>query len=83
MWSLDTGHIQQYPLADLAADLVVRGFEVEAFRVWHGPWPKGIGKRLRLFINRGLCYILGVDYAHGIVVIGRKKVTLEDGGRPV
>ena len=83
MWSLDTGHIQQYPLADLAADLVVRGFEVEAFRVWHGPWPKGIGKRLRLFINRGLCYILGVDYAHGIVVIGKKKVTLEDGGRPV
>jgi hypothetical protein len=73
MWSLDTGHIQQYPLADLAADLVVRGFQVEAFRVWHGPWSKGIRRRLRLFAMRGLCYLLAVDYAHGIVVIGKKK----------
>jgi SAM-dependent methyltransferase len=82
MWSLDTGHIQQYPLADLAADLVVRGFEVEAFRVWHGPWPKGIAKRVRLLLNRGLCYILGVDYAHGIVVIGTKKSVPESTGQP-
>jgi len=73
MWSLDTGHIQQYPLADLAADFVVRGFEVEAFRIWHGAWPKGIRKRLRLLAMRALCYLLGVDYAHGIVVIGKKK----------
>jgi SAM-dependent methyltransferase len=73
MWSLDTGHIQQYPMADLAADLVVRGFDVEAFRVWHGPWPRGIRKRLRLFLMRVLCYLLTVDYAHGIVVIGKKR----------
>jgi SAM-dependent methyltransferase len=73
MWSLDTGHIQQYPLVDLAADLVVRGFEVEAFRVWHGAWPRGVRKRLRLFAMRGLCYLLSTDYAHGIVVIGKKK----------
>ncbi len=73
MWSLDTGHIQQYPLADLAADLIVRGYEVEAFRVWHGPWPKGTRKQLRLLAMRGLCYLLGVDYAHGIVVIGKRK----------
>jgi SAM-dependent methyltransferase len=73
MWSLDTGHIQQYPMADLAADLVVRGFDVEAFRVWHGPWPKGMRKRLRLFVMRALCYVLSVDYAHGLVVIGKKK----------
>ena len=72
MWSLDTGHIQQYPLADLAADFVVRGFDVEAFRVWQGPWPKGIRKRMRLFVMRGLCYLLSVDYAHGILVIGKK-----------
>jgi SAM-dependent methyltransferase len=74
MWSLDTGHIQQYPLADLAADFVVRGFEVEAFRVWAGPWPNGIRKRIRLFVMRGLCYLLSVDYAHGILVIGKKTM---------
>ncbi len=74
MWSLDTGHIQQYPLADLAADFVVRGFTIEAFRVWHGPWPRGIRKRLRLFIMRALCYVLSVDYAHCIAVIGRSKL---------
>jgi SAM-dependent methyltransferase len=73
MWSLDTGHIQQYPLADLAADFVIRGFGVEAFRVWHGAWPKGIRKRLRLLAMRGLCYLLSVDYAAGIVIIGKKK----------
>jgi SAM-dependent methyltransferase len=72
MWSLDTGHIQAYPLADLAADLVVRGFEVEAFRFVNGPWPTGIRKRLRLFAMRGLCYLLSVDYAQGILVIGKK-----------
>jgi 2-polyprenyl-3-methyl-5-hydroxy-6-metoxy-1,4-benzoquinol methylase len=71
-WSLDAGHIQQYPLADLAADFVVRGFDVEAFRVWQGPWPKSLRKRMRLFVMRGPCYLLSVDYAHGILVIGKK-----------
>jgi len=82
MWSLDTGHIQQYPLADLAADFVVRGYEVEAFRIWHGPWPSGIRKRLRLLSMRGLCYLLSVDYAHCIAVIGRSKMALASVGRP-
>jgi hypothetical protein len=58
---LDIGHIQQYPREDLAAEFVVRGFETEAFRVWHGQWPKGIRKRLRLFAMRGVCYLLAVD----------------------
>jgi SAM-dependent methyltransferase len=78
MWSLDTGHIQQYPLADLAADFVIRGFGVEAFRVWHGAWPKGIRKRLRLLAMRGLCYLLSVDYAAGIVIIGKKKARRDE-----
>jgi SAM-dependent methyltransferase len=83
MWSLDTGHIQQYPLPDLAADFVVRGFDVEAYRIWAGPWPKGIRRRMRLFVMRGLCYLLSVDYAHGILVIGKKttRAAAREGSR--
>ena len=77
MWAGDPGHIQQYPIADLAADLVVRGHEVEAFRVRYGAWPRGVRPRLRFFAMRALCYLLSVDYAHGIVVIGKKKPGVE------
>ena len=73
MWAGDPGHVQQFPIADLAADLVIRGHEVEAFRVRYGAWPKGIRARMRFFAARVLCYVLSVDYAHGIVVIGKKK----------
>ena len=72
MWAGDPGHVQQFPLADLAADFVVRGYEVEAFRVRYGAWPKGL-PRLRFLAMRILCYLLSVDYAQGIVVIGKKK----------
>jgi SAM-dependent methyltransferase len=71
MWAGDPGHVQQYPIADLAADFVVRGYEVKAFRVRYGAWPKGL-PALRFFVMRVLCYFLSVDYAHGIVVIGKK-----------
>jgi len=73
MWAGDPGHVQQYPLADLAADFVVRGYSVEAFRVRYGAWPRGI-PWLRFFAMRVLCYLLSVDYAHGIVMIGKKKM---------
>ena len=79
MWAGDPGHIQQYPLADLAADLVVRGYGVEAFRVRYGAWPKGTS-RLRFVAMRVLCYLLSVDYAQGIVVIGKKKSPTESNG---
>jgi len=73
MWAGDPGHVQQYPLADLAADFVVRGYEVEAFRVRYGAWPKGLSK-LRFLAMRVLCYLLSVDYAQGLIMIGRKKM---------
>jgi SAM-dependent methyltransferase len=72
LWAGDAGHVQQYPLADLAADFAVRGYEVEAFRVRYGAWPEGF-LRLRFLAMRILCYLLSVDYAHGIVVIGKKE----------
>ncbi len=42
MWAGDPGHVQQYPIADLAADFVMRGYDVEGFRVRYGAWPRGI-----------------------------------------
>ncbi len=73
MWAFDAGHIQQYPLSDLAADFVIRGYDIETFRVCLGPRPRGIRPRVRFFLQRALCYLLGVDYAHAIIVVGRKK----------
>jgi SAM-dependent methyltransferase len=72
MWAGDPGHVQQYPLADLGADFVVRGYEVNAFRVRYGAWPRGL-PWLRFMAMRALCYLLSVDYAQGLVVIGKKK----------
>jgi|SRR5208282_447318 len=72
MWSLDAGHIQQFPLADLAADFVVRGYEIEAFRMRLGS-PDGVRRRVRLLLQRALCYLLSTDYAHGQVIMGRKR----------
>ena len=77
MWAGDPGHVQQYPIADLAADFVIRGYEVEAFRVRYGAWPGGVRPRLRFFAMRALCYLLSVDYAQGIVVVGTKRGTAE------
>ncbi len=73
MWAGDPGHVQQYPIADLAADFVIRDHDVEAFRVRYGAWPRGVRARLRFFAMRALCYLLSVDYAHGILVIGKKQ----------
>jgi len=55
----------------------VRGLDVEAFRVRYGAWPRGITRRLRFLAMRVLCYLLNVDYAQGILIIGRKKARVE------
>ncbi len=82
MWAGDPGHVQQYPIADLAADFVIRGYDVEAFRVRYGAWPRGVRPRLRFFAMRALVYLLSVDYAHGIMVIGKNKLSAENRGQP-
>ena len=38
--------------------------------------------RLRFFAMRVLCYLLSVDYAQDIVVIGRKKAPAEKNAQP-
>lgn len=70
MWAADAGHVQQFPLADLAADFSIRSYRVQAFRVQLGPAPRGVAARLRSLAQRVLCHLLSVDYAHGLLVVG-------------
>ena len=73
MWNADAGHIQQYPLADLCADLSIRGFQTESFRVVLGNRPTRIHARARALVRKVLCYLLSVDYAPGLLVIAHKS----------
>jgi SAM-dependent methyltransferase len=72
MWARDSGHIQQYPLHDLIAVLLARGLSVDAFRVRFVPARPSVSQRLRLLSQRVLCYLLAVDYADGLLVIGTR-----------
>ncbi len=73
MWNGDAGHIQQYPLGDLCADLSIRGFQTEAFRVVLGNRPTGLRARARAFVRKTLCYLLSVDYANGLLVLAKRS----------
>jgi len=72
MWALDAGHVQQYPLADLAADFQIRGYQTETYRICLGQRPTYWGA-IKLWIGRLLCYFLNVDYAQGLLLIGAKQ----------
>jgi SAM-dependent methyltransferase len=72
MWARDSGHIQQYPLHDLLAALLARDLTVEPFRVRFGPAAPSLPQRLRFLSQRVLCYLLAVDYADGLLVIGTR-----------
>jgi hypothetical protein len=72
MWARDSGHIQQYPLHDLIAALLARGLAVDPFLVRFVPARPSAGQRLRLLSQRVLCYLLAVDYADGLLVIGTR-----------
>jgi hypothetical protein len=73
MRAADAGHAQQFPLGDLAADFAIRGLSLETYRVLLGPPLRGVAPRLRSLARRVLCYLLGVDHAHGLLVIGTKN----------
>jgi len=74
MWNGDAGHIQQFPLADLRADLSIRGFQTEPFRVVLGNRPTKIRARTRAFVRKVLCYLLSVDYADGLLVLAQRSM---------
>jgi hypothetical protein len=71
MWATDAGHIQQYPLADLVADLRLRGYSVIPYRVCLNHRPRGWAA-IRFLVRRVLCYFLSVDYAEGLLLICTK-----------
>jgi hypothetical protein len=53
--------------------LLARGLSVDAFRVRFVPARPSVSQRLRLLSQRVLCYLLAVDYADGLLVIGTRK----------
>ncbi len=73
MWNGDAGHIQQYPLGDLCADLSIRGFQSEPFRVVLGNRPTQMRARARALVRKTLCYLLSVDYANGLLVLAQRS----------
>lgn len=73
MWAGDMTHVQQYPLSDLLAVFMRRGFDVEGHRVVMTQERLSPISRLRLLLKKAVTTrILGVDYAEGIIVIARR-----------
>lgn len=73
MWAGDMTHIQQYPLSDLLAIFMRRGFACESYRVVMTKERVPLTGRFRLFLKKVVTTrILGVDYAEGIIVIARR-----------
>src|ERR1035437_4086078 len=58
-FAADETHQHLYPLQDLIAWAMSRGFEVEARRVKLLPERLGLGKRVRLAVQRVLVYFVG------------------------
>src|ERR1035437_9076283 len=71
-FAADETHQHLYPLQDLIAWAMSRGFEVEARRVKLLPERLGLGKRVRLAVQRVLVYFVGPDRADGLLLIARK-----------
>lgn len=73
MWAGDMTHVQQYPLNDLLAFFISRGFSCEGYRVLYTSARLGLGERLRLFLKKIIVTkIIGADYADGLIVVARK-----------
>ena len=76
--SWDMTHIQHYPLHDLYALFRSRGFSAKCYRVWCQKAQRTITQRVRLWLRRKLCYILGLDYADSIALILQKQGDAEE-----
>lgn len=74
MWAGDMTHVQQYPLNDLAAIFLMRGYKCEAFRVLYQGQPRlTIVEQCRLWLQKAVVtQILGMDYADGVLVVATK-----------
>lgn len=74
MWAGDMTHIQQYPLDDLLAFFLLRGFECEAYRVIYTKERLSLLERVRFFLKKVITtQLLGIDYAEGLIVVARGR----------
>ncbi len=74
MWAGDMTHVQQYPLNDLLAFFLLRGFACEAYRVVYTKARLSLLERLRFFLKKVVVTkIIGADYADGSIVIARRS----------
>jgi hypothetical protein len=72
MWATDMTHVQQYPLNDLLALLLIAGFECEAYRVLYTRQRLSPVEHVRLLMKKVVTTkILGTDYADGLLVLAR------------
>jgi hypothetical protein len=74
MWAGDMTHVQQYPLDDLLAFFLLRGFACEAYRVVYTKAQLSLLERLRFFLKKVIvAKVIGADYADGSIVIARRS----------
>ncbi len=74
LWKSNITHIQQYPASDLCAILRMIGFsdDVKIYRLFIKPDKISIKHYIKDKMKILITKILGVDYAHGILVIATK-----------
>ncbi len=72
MWAGDPGHVQQFPVGGPGGGF--RRARLRRRSLSRALWRLAEGSSwLRFLAMRILCYLLSVDYAHGLVVIGKRK----------
>lgn len=74
LWKSNVTHIQQYPGSDLCAILRMIGFsdDIKMYRSFIKSRKTGLKKYIKFKLHVLITKILGVDYAHGIMVIAKK-----------
>ena len=73
-WAGDYTHIKTYPLGDLWAIFTLLGFDCRPYRVQVTDAKITVVQRFRLFLAKMITHILGVDYATGVILMGRRKL---------
>jgi hypothetical protein len=76
---MDETHVHLYPLPDLLAWVLSAGLTPEAWRVKLLPERVILWTRWRLFLQRLLCYLIGADYANGILIMAQKPLSVGGG----
>jgi 2-polyprenyl-3-methyl-5-hydroxy-6-metoxy-1,4-benzoquinol methylase len=71
-FAADETHRHVYPLHDLLTWALAAGMSVEARRVKILPERLTVPMRMRLFTQRVICYLAGVDRADGLLVLARR-----------